>query len=291
MDDLLRRYLRTKLDIGEPELVLEQMSRAEALGLGARATRASGPGERATRASGPPPVEPALPTDEIARLGRDGTAEEIAALPDLATLGAVARCCLRCPLHETRRHVVFGEGDPTASVVCIGEAPGAVEDETGRPFVGRAGQLLDRLLLAIGFPRESVYICNVLKCRPPNNRDPLPDEIEACSPFMLRQLTLIDPRVVVAFGAFAARTLLETKDSLGRLRGRLHRYAGYPVVVTYHPAALLRNPNWTRATWEDLQRVRRIVEGLEDPVVPSAPSDSSAAPARPENDGQRGLFG
>jgi len=171
--------------------------------------------------------------------------------------------CGTCTLHESRKNPVFGEGAADARVVCVGEAPGAHEDETGRPFVGRAGRLLDRLLLSIGLPRKSVYICNVLKSRPPRNRDPLPEEVAACSPYLLRQLALIEPEVIIAFGAFAARTLLETKSALGRLRGAVHRYSGYPVVVTYHPAALLRNPGWIRPTWEDLQIVRRMLDGVE----------------------------
>ena len=157
--------------------------------------------------------------------------------------------------------MVFGEGSADARLVCVGEAPGAREDETGRPFVGPAGQLLDRLLLSVGFHREDVYICNVLKSRPPDNRDPEPEEIEACSPFLLRQLDLLEPRVIVAFGAFAARTLTGTNGSLGSLRGRTHVFEGYPLVATYHPAALLRNRSWTRPTWEDLQRARRVADG------------------------------
>ncbi|HKK07693.1 MAG TPA: uracil-DNA glycosylase [Gemmatimonadota bacterium] len=206
--------------------------------------------------SGPAPSEAGL-----ARLAREATGEEIRELPDLESLRRVVEACERCPLHRTRKSAVFGEGDPAARVVCVGEAPGAREDETGRPFVGPAGQLLDRLLLSVGFRREEVYICNVLKSRPPDNRDPRPEEIEACSPYLHRQLELIDPDVVVAFGAFAARTLLDAKGSLGSLRGKTHRYRGYPLVATYHPAALLRNRSWTRPTWEDLQRVRAIVDG------------------------------
>ena len=200
---------------------------------------------------------------ELAELASTGTAEQIRALPDLDALAGVVAGCTRCPLHETRTQSVFGEGNRNADVVCVGEAPGANEDRTGRPFVGRAGKLLDRLLLSVGFPRETVYICNVLKSRPPNNRDPLPEEIAACAPFMLRQLELIAPKVIIALGAFAARELLETRSSLGSMRGRLHDYRGFPVVVTYHPAALLRNPAWTRRTWEDFQLVRRFVDGEE----------------------------
>ena len=192
------------------------------------------------------------------------TGPEIAEAPDLKALAGLVAACSRCTLHKSRKNPVFGEGAADARVVCVGEAPGAREDETGRPFVGRAGRLLDRLLMSIGLPRTSVYICNVLKSRPPRNRDPLPEEVAACAPYLLRQLALIEPEVIIAFGAFAARTLLETKSALGRLRGSVHRYSGYPVVVTYHPAALLRNPGWIRPTWEDLQIVRRMLDGSGD---------------------------
>ena len=192
------------------------------------------------------------------------TNARIAEAPDLEALAQLVASCSRCPLHTTRKSAVFGEGAAEARVVCVGEAPGAREDETGRPFVGRAGRLLDRLLMSIGLPRTSVYICNVLKSRPPRNRDPLPEEVAACAPYLVRQLALIQPDVIVAFGAFAARTLLETKSALGRLRGRVHRYSGYPVIVTYHPAALLRNPGWIRPTWEDLQMVRRMLDGADE---------------------------
>lgn len=202
-----------------------------------------------------------LSDEEIDRLSDEATREEILSVPDMRTLAQVAESCVRCPLHETRKQVVFGEGDPDARVVCVGEAPGAREDETGRPFVGPAGQLLNRLLLSVGFQRDEVYICNVLKSRPPDNRDPRPDEVEACSPYLLRQIELVDPDVIVAFGTFASQTLLGVRDTLGRLRGRIHLYEGYRLVVTYHPAALLRNRSWTRPSWEDLQLVRRVVDG------------------------------
>jgi DNA polymerase len=140
--------------------------------------------------------------------------------------------------------------------------------------VGRAGQLLDRLLTAVGLGRDRVFICNVLKCRPPGNRNPLPEEIEQCSPFLLRQLALVDPAVVIAFGTFAARTLLGSHESLGRLRQQTHLYEGRPLVVTYHPAALLRNPGWIRPTWEDLQRVRSILDGDGQEEITEHPEGS-----------------
>jgi len=185
------------------------------------------------------------------------------AIEKLASLDEIAekvRKCTRCPLYATATNAVPGEGDPKADLVCVGEAPGAKEDETGRPFVGQAGQLLTKILAAIDLTREQVFICNVLKHRPPGNRNPLPEEVEACSPYLIRQLELIKPKVIVAFGTFAAQTLLQTKTPLGQLRGLVHRYHGIPLIVTYHPAALLRNPAWKRPTWQDVKLARRILD-------------------------------
>lgn len=181
-------------------------------------------------------------------------------LGSLDEIGENVKKCTRCPLYETATHAVPGEGDPHARLVCVGEAPGAKEDETGRPFVGQAGQLLTKILGAIDLTREQVFICNVLKHRPPGNRNPRPEEVEACSPYLIRQLELIKPKVIVAFGTFAAQTLLNTKTPLGQLRGLVHRYHGIPLIVTYHPAALLRNPAWKRPTWEDVKLARRILD-------------------------------
>ena len=166
--------------------------------------------------------------------------------------------CLKCPLGETRTNHVFGVGNPNASLMLIGEAPGAEEDRQGEPFVGRAGQLLNRILAAIEFRREDVYIANILKCRPPGNRDPRPEEVGACEPHLHRQIELIQPVVICALGRIAAQTLLKTKKPLGKLREKIHRYQGRPLVVTFHPAALLRNPNWKRPAWEDVQRLKKI---------------------------------
>jgi DNA polymerase len=144
--------------------------------------------------------------------------------------------------------------------MCVGEAPGATEDETGRPFVGAAGQLLTKILAAIELRREDVYICNVLKHRPPGNRNPRPEEVTACSPYLIRQIELIRPKVILALGTFAAQTLLNTTLSIGKLRNQIHRYYGVPLIVTYHPAALLRNPSWKRPAWEDVKLARRILD-------------------------------
>ncbi len=214
-----------------------------------------------------PPGERAALMAQASRLGSGGSpvsagvgpVADIGSIDSIDALRGIAETCTRCSLHESRRTVVFADGPDRARVMCVGEAPGAREDETGVPFVGRAGQLLDRLLVSVGLSREDVYIANVLKCRPPGNRNPQPDEIEQCSPFLRRQVALVGPEVVVAFGTFAAQTLLGVRESLGRLRGRVHEYEGVPLVATYHPAALLRNPQWTRPSWEDLQRVRHLL--------------------------------
>ena len=172
-----------------------------------------------------------------------------------------ARGCVRCPeLAQTRTTVVFGAGNANADLMFVGEAPGRTEDEQGLPFIGQAGQLLDTLLGEIGLSRGEVFIANVLKHRPPGNRNPAPDEVVACSPYLLRQLELVKPKVIVTFGTFAAQTLLETKTPIGKLRGQVHLYHGTPLVVTYHPAALLRNPAWKRPTWEDVKLARRILD-------------------------------
>jgi len=193
-----------------------------------------------------------------------GEAELIpGAIGTLDTLDAVAKMvkeCTRCSLYKTATHPVPGEGSSNAELVCVGEAPGAKEDETGRPFIGQAGQLLTKILSAIELTREQVFICNVLKHRPPGNRNPLPEEVVACSPYLIRQLEVIKPKVIIAFGTFAAQTLLNTKTSLGELRGKIHQYHGVPLIVTYHPAALLRNPAWKRPTWEDVKLARRILD-------------------------------
>ncbi len=167
--------------------------------------------------------------------------------------------CQRCLLHRTRHHLVFGEGSPQAELVFVGEAPGADEDAQGRPFVGRAGQLLTKIIGAMGLRREEVYICNILKCRPPGNRNPQPDEIAACEPFLIQQLRVIRPKVICALGTFAAHTLLKSEAPISVLRGRFHSYQGIPLMPTYHPAYLLRNPGAKKQVWEDVQMVMQAL--------------------------------
>lgn len=165
--------------------------------------------------------------------------------------------CTRCKLHEGRTNLVFGDGNPKARLVFVGEGPGRDEDMQGKPFVGRAGKLLTKIIEAMGLTREDVYICNVVKCRPPNNRTPEPDEMSTCEQFLFKQLRYIKPEVVVCLGATAAKSILKTKASLGSLRGKFHNYSGSKLMVTYHPAALLRNPNFKRPLWDDMQVVMR----------------------------------
>jgi uracil-DNA glycosylase family 4 len=178
-------------------------------------------------------------------------------------LKAAVTGCQACALHKTRTKTVFGVGDEQADWMLVGEAPGAEEDARGEPFVGQAGRLLDNMLAALALKRgENVYICNVLKCRPPGNRNPEPFEVEQCTPHLLRQLELIKPKLIVAMGRFAAQTLLGTDASIASLRGRLHRYRGVPLIVTYHPAYLLRSLPDKAKAWEDLCFARRTVAGL-----------------------------
>lgn len=294
--DRLRQYLEQRKEMGEQDLVLDGLSVEELMkivgapiipGLTRRPTdRVSQPmpsvvaepdfrpKPRAARPEPPPIERPAVPVVAPAATGK--SAGEVApisvggAVADgaghashLETLDAVAKAiaaCKLCSLWSTATNHVPGEGSPDAKFVCVGEAPGATEDATGRPFIGRAGALLTDILAAIQFKREEVFIVNVLKHRPPGNRNPEPAEIAACSPFLMQQLALLKPRVILALGTFAAQTLLQTKEPIGRLRGQIHRFHGVPLVVTYHPAALLRNPNWKRPTWEDVKLARRVFD-------------------------------
>ena len=228
-----------------------------------------------------PPAEPRAAVPALATPPAPGDTANTAAPADRAAAAAAALQelrkevlpCTRCKLHDSRRHVVFGEGNPTARVLFIGEAPGATEDQTGRPFVGAAGQLLDRIVQgAMGLQRSDVYIANINKCRPPGNREPAPDEVAACLPFLHRQVEILRPEVIVCLGRVAAQNLLGTTESAGRLRGRTLDYQGIPVIVTWHPSYLLRDESadkvHKRETWEDIKRVNRLL-GL--PEVPSRP--------------------
>jgi uracil-DNA glycosylase len=196
----------------------------------------------------------------------NGTLFEQNPFHNVGSIDALAKLiesCTRCPLYLTAKHAVPGSGDQQADFMCVGEAPGANEDETGQPFVGQAGGLLTKILAAIDLTRDQVFITNVLKHRPPGNRNPAPSEVEACSPYLVRQIQMIKPKVILALGTFAAQTLLETKTPIGKLRGAVHRYYGIPLIVTYHPAALLRNPAWKRPTWEDVKLARHVLDSAK----------------------------
>lgn len=182
----------------------------------------------------------------------------------LEIIGAEVAACRACALHESRTNTVFGAGNAGASLVFVGEAPGADEDLQGQPFVGKSGQLLGKIIEAIGFSRDDVFICNILKCRPPQNRDPQRDEVASCENYLKRQLAVIRPRVICCLGRVAAQTLLGTEAPLGKLRQTVHFYEGIPVMATYHPAALLRNPDFKRPTWEDVRKLRALHDALAD---------------------------
>ncbi len=191
---------------------------------------------------------------------REATDEALGEL-DWSRLRNRVAACTACGLHQTRTHTVFGAGDENARLMIVGEAPGAEEDRAGQPFVGRAGQLLSAMLLAIGFERQQVFIANILKCRPPGNRNPAVEEAAACMPFIKQQIELVQPKVILALGAVAAHHLLETEEAVGRLRKRTHQYgpARRPLMVTYHPAYLLRRPEEKAKVWDDLQRLYALL--------------------------------
>lgn len=216
----------------------------------------------------PQPETPSVPTNS----NREPAAATSDVANELARCAEEVAACTRCGLSETRNRTVYGVGAPNARLMFVGEAPGRDEDLQGEPFVGRAGQLLNKIIGALGLEREDVYIANVLKCRPPNNRDPQPQEVGCCTPFLMRQIELVAPEMIVALGRPAANFLLDSQDSLARLRGRLHRYEGIPLVATYHPAYLLRNPDAKKKVWQDLQVV------IQDLKLPGPPQ--RGAPAR-----------
>lgn len=202
-----------------------------------------------------------LVSPEVAALlERAGPSHPAFTAPDLEALAGCVASCTRCALHQGRTQTVFGAGKPRAEIVFVGEAPGEEEDRRGEPFVGRAGQLLtDIIVKGMKLRREDVYICNVLKCRPPQNRDPAPGEVRECEPFLLRQLQLIQPRVICALGKHAGQTLLKTDASTGQMRGKWHDYHGIPLRVTYHPAYLLRREEEKRKAWDDIKEVMKLL--------------------------------
>ncbi len=251
-------YLDQRRRIGEPGIVPAGLTAGELL----QAVRGRAAGETGdtvpAAAGGAGPVA----AGGARSAGSAGAPAVDVASADYEALRAAAMVCTLCRLAEGRRTVVFSDGNPRARLMVVGEAPGAREDATGLPFVGQAGRLLDLMLASVALSRrESVYICNVLKCRPPGNRNPQPDEIESCAPLLKRQIELVEPEVLLAVGSFAAQWLTAAKKALGKLRGKVYSYQGVPLVVTYHPAALLRNPGWNRLAWDDLQLLRQVMDG------------------------------
>lgn len=287
MADEWRRYLEQQIELGGAEVVLgrsvgQSVRRSEQTGLEAVSPldehhptkttpydQTARPPERPTahpltarpsggwRKGAPPIPGPGLSVEspEHSLLGDD-----LVALTTLDEIAVRVRACRSCGLCTYRTNAVPGEGNPQARLMLVGEGPGATEDSTGRPFVGQAGSLLNGILEAIEVPRESVYITNIVKCRPPQNRKPLPDEIAACMPYLQRQLEIIRPKVILALGGTAGEAMLGVRKSLGELRNKVHTYNGIPLVVTYHPAALLRNPNWKKPTWDDVRIVRQLLD-------------------------------
>jgi len=236
--------------------------RAEAqLALGIPLSRSTGPSPFAQSSI---PEEGSVASDNSGQgfLNMPGEENPFASLAH-EELAQKASGCTRCDLCHTRTNVAFGSGSPDADLMFVGEAPDHDEDLQGLPFVGRAGQLLTKIIEAMGMSREEVFICNVLKCRPPNNRDPQPGEVAECEPYLKRQIEIVRPKIICTLGRIAAQVLLKSSESMGRMRGRLHEYEGIPVICTYHPAALLRNASWKRPTWEDMKWLRREYDGVE----------------------------
>ncbi len=292
--DEVVRFLRQQEELGLDPVVLEALDRTEVGRLVAAALRrptvhstrggegerppAHAPASKATPSHAPeskssspgtpaqtPVSKPTSPADPPSAAARPDSSIAVEDLPDTHdALRELALGCTRCGLSEDRTQVVFHDGNPEARLMVVGEAPGANEDRTGVPFVGAAGQFLDLILATVGLSREdSVYICNVIKCRPPGNRNPKPDEIAACAPYLKRQIEVVKPEAILAVGTFSAQLLTGKDIALGRIRGEVYSYEGTPLVVTYHPAALLRNSGWVRPTWADLQLLRGVLDGTD----------------------------
>jgi DNA polymerase len=263
LDELRRRYLTQQVELGGGEVIL-----------GVAAGPRSGETDKTITTVQPSSVPPnaaqpkwlkgapPIPGPGLAITSADPVllGHDLAVLPTLEAVAERIRTTHCCGLCAGRTHAVPGEGNPQAGMVLVGEGPGKTEDATGRPFVGQAGKLLEGILDAIEVPRDSVYITNIVKCRPPQNRKPLPDEIAACIPYLHRQLELIGPKVILAMGGTAGEAMLGVRKGLGELRGKVHTYNGTPLIVTYHPAALLRNPNWKKPTWDDVRIARQLLD-------------------------------
>jgi DNA polymerase len=260
-----RGWLSLQRDLGGDEVILDKPLEGGPVGAGTlpealtatKANPASGavPGSDAWRKGAPPIPGPGM----VVTLPPFAHAGD-PAWESLDAIATMISTCRACPLCEGRTMTVPGEGNPAARLMLVGEGPGESEDLSGRPFVGRAGELLDKILASMDAPRETVFIANVVKCRPPKNRAPLPDEREACLPYLRRQIELVRPKVIIALGSTAAEALLGVKKPLVELRNRVHRWGNTPLIITYHPAALLRNPNWKRPAWDDVRIARQLLD-------------------------------
>ena len=272
LTDEWRRYLKQQIELGGSEVVLTRADRwtdgqadrqtdeeTNEPSVGPTVQPSARPPVRSsTWRKGCPPIPGpgiAVESPEHHLLGDDLAC--LSTIEEVAERIRTTHCCGLCP---GRTNAVPGEGSSQARLFLVGEGPGATEDAQGRPFVGQAGNLLNGILEAIEIPRQSVYITNIVKCRPPQNRKPLPDEIAACIPYLHRQLEIIRPKVIVALGGTAGEALLGVRKSLGELRNKVHTYNGIPLIVTYHPAALLRNPNWKKPTWDDVRIARQLLD-------------------------------
>jgi len=241
-NDLLRRALASQIELGISEVIISKKAKK----------LSESDGQIGSSSVGVSELFPEMSAELL------GSAE----YDSLDSHNRAICNCLKCPLGQSRTKFVYGVGNPNANVVFVGEGPGRTEDEIGEPFVGQAGKLLDKILAAINFDRTQVYIANIVKCRPPDNRPPMSDEMDACMPYLIEQLRLIKPKLICALGKTAAFGLLKSNASLGNLRGRWHDFKGIEVLVTYHPAALLRNPDWKKGTWEDMKKLRARYDEL-----------------------------
>jgi len=252
--EFLAAYVSQRMDMGESEWFLDPAGVFAAIGETVPKEALQGGIERVAEAK--KPIQEVPQPDSVSE-------EAIASAKTLDELSEAVSGCKRCELGLTRNKFVFGAGNPKAGILFVGEAPGADEDAQGIPFVGRSGKLLTKMIEALKLSRDEVYIANILKCRPPGNRNPKAGEIDLCEKVLLRQIDIIKPKVICALGLVSGQTLLRTKSSLGELRKTMHDYHGVKFIVTYHPAALLRNPNWKQGAWEDLKKARQEFDGLE----------------------------
>ncbi len=258
--EYLAKFVAQRMEMGEkewffkPEILYTDVKICSS----SNSKRASSPGDSATVQT---PERQIVQKESYT--AENFSNERITSQKSLQELNDTVCNCMRCSLGKSRTRFVFGSGNPEADIMFIGEAPGADEDREGLPFVGRAGKLLTKMIESIKLRREDVYIGNILKCRPPGNRDPKPEEREKCEPILINQIEIIKPKIICALGRISGQTLLCTKSSLSALRGKVHDYHGVKLIVTYHPAALLRNQNWKPHAWEDMKFIRREYDGME----------------------------